>query len=203
MAQWRVWLVLAWLAGLLLWPGAWPATYLWAYVGAGLLVGTGSGALRPPGGWPWQRKALAKRLDAEALGGLPDEVAGPAPRRDVFSGMGHLRDAGMAARWLPLLVNGEAYRALCTARTERREDGHVHVKLTYAWKGAGGQVHEETLEESYAPDEVKRAPGTRPMVVDVDAGVMLGRAFTVMQEPKGGRHVVLEAVLAWGWVPTA
>jgi hypothetical protein len=88
MPQWRVWLVLAWLLGVVLWPGTWPAWWLWTYVGTGLVGGVALGVLRPPGGWPWQKKALLARLDAEALGALPDEVAGTTPRRNVFGGMG-------------------------------------------------------------------------------------------------------------------
>lgn len=199
MGNWRVWIWVVWVLGLLVFPRQWGPWALTGYVAAGAVLGVATGVVRFPGGLPWQRAALRKRLATEPLGSLPDEVRAQPPRRDLFTGQGHLRDASVCARWLPLLLNGQAARALVLRRTEKRADGNITATIEYAWLSADDHVCVETLSESYTPEEIRHAPGNRRVVVDVDAGVMEGSALTVLYDRASGRHIILEALLATGW----
>lgn len=148
--------------------------------------------LQLPAGVALSFQARHDLLANTDLGELPKALQAPPPRPDVFSGKGYLRQAHYRTQYLPLLIHGQAARAVCTSYTASTDSDGRDVSFSYVWLDHTGKVRAASCKESYDPMHAAAGAGQGSIVVDSDANMERGRVVTVVYQ--GDQHVVYDAL---------
>lgn len=136
------------------------------------------------------RSAAAARNGAP----IPPELRSPAPRRDVFSGKGYLSQREYRAKYLPLLLHGRVFGAVCTSYVEHKDPEGVDVSYELSWLDENNKLRRVRGSESYDPVHAARGSGDGNICVPVDAQLSLGRRVTVVCAQRSPEYVVYEAL---------
>ncbi len=137
---------------------------------------------------------VIEMLRTHDLGEIPEPLRGPAPRRDVFSFRGYLKQKRYRKQYLPMLMEGPIYRGLCICWHELPGAGECDATYEYAWLDRDGRLHRKR-ETSYYDHHAVLSQGSGDVHPVLDANFKLDSPVTIVCSNTTDDHIVYEALL--------